>query len=587
MSVRKNCREGEKGINKNHNSEQHGTVEWWKKAVFYQIYPRSFQDSNNDGIGDLPGIISRLDYLNDGTPASLGVDAIWLSPFFTGPEHDFGYDIADYCSVDPRFGTIADFDCLIVEAHRRNIKVILDLVVNHTSHLHPWFQESRSSRSNPRRDWYIWRDGKGKNRKPPNNWRNNFFGSAWTFDEKSGQYYLHSFLKEQPDLNWRNPKVRKAVEEIMCFWLEHGADGFRLDVPHIYCKDQYFRDNPPFFRREKIKTGPRLLDRLFMSNVMKLLSLPELQVRKYNQHQPETHEVLRMLRTVLDHYPGTTSVGEIIADDPALIASYYGENNDELHMNFYFELLHCRWKAGAFRRSINRWEKVLPRGAWPAYALSNHDVVRAASRYGGGLKGKKRARLLAMLLLTLRGTPFLYYGEEVAMQEVKLPKGKIKDPIGQWWYPLNRGRDGCRTPMQWNGEANAGFSPAEPWLPVGPDFSLLNVAEQDKDPRSHLNFIKRLLQMRKSFPALQTGDYESLDFGSSENVFSFRRQAGEEKLLICLNFSSCRQEIQLLQRNNQYRLLLSTGLNGRPEGSSFQPFLFPHEGIIIEEHPGV
>jgi len=476
-----------------------------------------------------------------------------------------------------------DFDRLVAEAHRRNVRIMLDLVVNHTSYLHPWFQESRSSRSNPRRDWYIWRDGKGESRKTPNNWRNNFFGSAWTFDEKSGQYYLHSFLKEQPDLNWRNPQVRVAVAEIMRFWLERGVDGFRLDVPHTYCKDKYFRDNPPFFQREKIEKGPRFSDRLFMSNVMKLLSLPELQVRKYNQHQPETHEVLRLLRTVLDDYPGVTSVGEIIDDDPARIASYYGVNNDELHMNFYFELLHCRWKAGAFRRSIDRWEQILPEGTWPAYALSNHDVVRAASRYGGGLKGKKRVRLLAMLLLTLRGTPFLYYGEEIAMQEAKLPKDMLKDPIGRRWYPLHQGRDGCRTPMQWNGEANAGFSLVEPWLPVGLNISRRNVADQEKDPQSHLSFIKQLIHLRKSLPVLQVGDYKSVDLGSPENVYCFRRQTTQGKLLICLNFSSRWQEIRLPQSNKQYRLVLSTGLNGRTSGPFFKPFLYPEEGIIVEE----
>ena len=448
---------------------------WWKKAVFYQIYPRSFMDSNDDGIGDLVGIISRLDYLNDGSTGSLGIDAIWFSPFFTSPDYDYGYDIADFCAIDPRYGTISDFDHLLEEAHKRDIKIMLDLVVNHTSHLHPWFLESRSSLDNPRRDWYIWRDGRGKGKKLPNNWRNNFFGPAWTWDELTGQYYLHSFLKEQPDLNWRNAEVRKAIGEVLQFWLDRGVDGFRLDVAHIYCKDEQLRDNPPFYLRGRSRGKVPFADRLLISNIMKLLSLPELQVRKYNQHQPETHAVLKEFRRNFDLYPAVTSVGEIIGDDPAVIASYYGENNDELHMNFYFELLHCRWKAGAFRRCIDRWEEALPPGAWPAYTLSNHDVTRAISRYATAGDNGARARLLLLLLLTLRGTPFIYYGEEIAMKEAVLSKKKLKDPVGVRWYPLHRGRDGCRTPMQWNDSEYADFSKTEPWLPLGSDSETLNV----------------------------------------------------------------------------------------------------------------
>ncbi|MGB4444268.1 MAG: alpha-amylase family glycosyl hydrolase, partial [Dethiobacteria bacterium] len=316
-------------------------ADWWRKAVFYQVYPRSFYDSNGDGIGDLAGIIEKLDYLNDGTPGSLGIDAIWFSPFFKSPEYDFGYDVADYCEIDPRFGTLEDFDRLVAEAHRRGIRVILDLVVNHTSHEHPWFKESRSSRDNPKRDWYIWRDGVGPRRRPPNNWRNNFFGPAWTWDETTEQYYLHSFLPQQPDLNWFNPEVRRAIDQVIRFWLDRGADGFRLDVAHLYCKDEQLRSNPPFFRRDKVEQRMPFTDRTWMMNLFSLFSLPEFQVKKYNQHHPETHRVLKEFRKTLDEYPEKTSVGEILGEDPQVIASYYGSGNDELHMNFYFDLAHC------------------------------------------------------------------------------------------------------------------------------------------------------------------------------------------------------------------------------------------------------
>jgi alpha-glucosidase len=534
-----------------------GIEDWWKRAVFYQIYPRSYMDSNGDGIGDLEGIISRLDYLNDGTDQSLGVDAIWFSPFFTSPDHDFGYDVADYCAIDPRYGTLKDFDRLLQEAHQRKIRVMLDLVVNHTSDQHPWFIESRSSKDNPKRDWYIWKDGRGKGNHPPNNWRNNFFGRAWTFDPQTGQYYLHSFLKEQPDLNWENPAVREAVGEVIRFWLDRGVDGFRLDVAHIYCKDQQFRDNPSLLKGLNRVGGLAPSDRLPLANIMKKLSLPELQVRKYNQHLPETHNVLQEFRRIYDSYPGVTSVGEIVADDPDLIASYYGSNNDELHMNFYFELLQCRWKAGAFKRCIELWEKTLPAGAWPAYTFSNHDVTRAISRYGNDVDADKRAGLLALLLLTLRGTPFIYYGEEIGLKEALLPKTKLKDPIGVKWYPLHRGRDGCRTPMHWTAGSGAGFSTAETWLPLGPEVEARNVQVQQSDPHSLLNLYRKLIQLRKELPALYEGTYRSIIEGIPEDCFCFLRQAEGQTVAICLNFSPQQRQFTLSDWG-QPQLLFST-----------------------------
>lgn len=566
----------------NRKEQLDGATDWWKRAVFYQIYPRSFMDSNNDGIGDLPGIISRLDYLNDGTAGSLGIDAIWFSPFFTSPDHDYGYDIADYCAIDPRYGTIEDFDKLLEAAHTRNIKVMLDLVVNHTSHLHSWFQESRSSRDSQKRDWYIWRDGRSLGKKPPNNWRNNFFGSAWSWDNKTEQYYLHSFLKEQPDLNWSNPEVREAIAGVIRFWLERGVDGFRLDVAHIYCKDKQFRNNPPFFFRKKMKDGPRFGDRTFMANIMKLLALPELQIRKYNQHQPETHEILKQFRLLFDAYPARTSVGEIIAEDPQTIASYYGTNNDELHMNFYFELLNCQWKAAAFKRCLERWERALPDGAWPAYTFSNHDVVRAISRYKSSGNEDNRAKLLALLLLTLKGTPFIYYGEEIAMKEAKLPKVSLKDPIGVKWYPLYRGRDGCRTPMQWDNSLHAGFSGVAPWLPVNHDTEKCNAAAQEKDSHSQLNFFKRLIWLRKDLPALLEGNFTSIDEGVPDSGFCYLRETDQQKLIICLNFSSHRQEINLTRANGYNNMLISTN-PGRESGSiTFPLTLAPDEGCLVE-----
>jgi len=555
---------------------------WWKKAVFYQIYPRSFQDSNGDGIGDLKGIISRLDYLNDGTTNSLGIDAIWFSPFFKSPDFDYGYDVADYCDIDPRYGTLADFDCLREEAHRRNIKIMLDLVVNHTSHLHPWFLESSSSRDNPKRDWYIWKDGKGKGKKLPNNWRTHFFGPAWTWDEKTQQYYLHSFLKEQPDLNWFNSEVREAVGNVIRFWLNRGVDGFRLDVAHHYCKDKQFRSNPPFFIREKGKDRVKSSDRRLMANIMKLFALPTFQIGKYNQHQPETHEVLREFRQIFDVYPAKTSVGEIIGEDAALVASYYGKNNDELHMNFYFELAHCRWQAGAFRRCIERWERNLPNDAWPAYAFSNHDLVRAISRYDSDGNGDKRARLLMLMLLTFRGTPFIYYGEEISMKEVKLSKKQLKDPPGVKWYPLHRGRDGCRTPMQWNEDTCAGFSDVLPWLPVGPEIGRRSVAVQQNDPHSQLNLVRELIRLRKSLPALLEGSYSSVTEGVSADCFCYLRETDQQKVMVCVNFSFRRQEINPGSLNRESKIIFSTAPEREPQKIYFPLTIEPGEGCIID-----
>ena len=555
-------------------------VNWWKRAVFYQIYPRSFKDSNNDGFGDIPGIISKLDYLNDGTPQSLGIDAIWFSPFFTSPDLDFGYDIEDYCAIDPRYGTMEDFNCLLEEAHRRNIMVMLDLVVNHTSSSHSWFRESRSGWQNPKRNWYIWKDGRAGGKKPPNNWRNNFFGPAWSKDESTGQYYLHSFLNEQPDLNWANREVRDEIGQVIRFWLERGVDGFRLDVAHIYCKDQQFRDNPPFFYPRKKSGSGSCFDRTWQANFFRFFSLPEFQVRRYNQHQPETHHVLKEFRCIFNQYPAKTSVGEIIGDHPGQIAAYYGENNDQLHMNFYFELLHCRFKAGAFRRCIDRWEDVLPKQAWPAYTLSNHDLKRAISRYGNN---EARARLLLMMLLTLRGTPFIYYGEEIGLREAKLPKAELKDPVGKKWYPFHPGRDGCRTPMPWNNEPFGGFSTNQPWLPLSMSPARCNVEQQNSGEDSLLAFTRRLIWLRKGQTALLEGSYRSLTEGIPADCFAYIREDDpRNRLLILLNFSLRLLKVEMPGLGKAGELLLSTEPQREPGWINAPIKLSPFEGVLIK-----
>ncbi len=548
-------------------------VKWWQRAVFYQIYPRSFMDSNGDGIGDIPGIIQKLDYLNDGTPQSLGVDAIWFSPFFVSPQKDFGYDIADYCDIDPCYGTLEDFDHLVEECHKRGIRVMLDLVVNHTSDQHPWFLESRSSRDNPKRDWYIWRDGRGK--RPPNNWRSIFSGSAWQWDELTGQWYLHSFLSEQADLNWTNPQVQEAIHDVIRFWLDRGADGYRLDVAHAYCKDPEFRNNPPFWKRPPLDKQ-RLRDKVFFEKAIAKFGLPDFQYKQYNLHQPGTHAILRGFRRVLDEYPDAVSIGEILADYPEVVASYYGQG-DELHMNFYFDFAECPWNAAAFRRRVEHWLSLLPAGCWPAWTLSNHDRIRAISRYGKPGAENQQAKLLAMLLLTLPGTPFIYYGEEIGMKDPDLPKRLIQDPVGKKLWPFHKGRDSQRTPMQWDGSETAGFTTGQPWLPVGPELTERNVRSQEGDPASLLTFWRNMIWLRKKKPALLEGTYQA-ETEAPKDCYVFTRSIPEQKLLICLNFSRKARTISLPA---ELRPLFSTHnlLSKKPTESLT---LAPLEGCLLE-----
>ena len=428
-------------------------MHWWQTAVIYQVYPRSFQDSDGDGIGDLAGIVARLPYL-----AELGVDALWLSPIFVSPMADFGYDIAGYTDIDPLFGSMADFDALLAGAHARGIKVLLDFVPNHTSDRHPWFLESRSSRSNPKRDWYIWRNG-APGGGPSNNWLSEFGGPAWAFDERTGQYYYHAFLAAQPDLNWRNVETRAAMHEVMRFWLRKGVDGFRVDVMWHLIKDDALRDNPP---NPDYREGEPPYRRL----------LP-----LYSADRPEVHEVVRGLRAVVDEFPARVLIGEIYLPVERL-AAYYGRDLAGAHLPFNFSLLETPWRAPAIAQLIDSYEAALPAGGWPNWVLGNHDRPRLATRIG-----PEQARVAAMLLLTLRGTPTLYYGDEIGMRQSALPPDAARDPAALH-VP---GRDGARTPMQWDGSTFGGFSTARPWLPLAKDFTANNVARQRADPGSLLN----------------------------------------------------------------------------------------------------
>jgi glycosidase len=487
---------------------------WWQDGVVYQIYPRSFMDSNSDGVGDLEGIRQRLDHL-----AWLGIDAVWLSPISPSPMADFGYDVADYCDVEPLFGDLAGFDRLQDEARQRGIRLILDWVPNHTSDQHAWFQESRSGRSSPKRDWYVWRDPKPDG-SPPNNWQSVFGGGAWELDEASGQSYLHSFLKEQPDLNWRNPEVVAAMHDVLRFWLDRGVGGFRIDVIHKIAKDPELRDNPPHESGHPGYLGQQHI---------------------HDENHPDTPEYLRGIRRVLDEYDARMAVGEVFIVDPEVAASYY-VNGEGLHLAFNFAFLRAPWSAATFRRETEDFEAALPQGCWPDLVLSNHDVPRHASRYDDPVLGEARARVAATMLLTLRGTPFLYYGEEIGMRNVAIPDDQILDPVGIHIHPAV-GRDGERTPMQWSPESGAGFSEGTPWLPIGPDADARNVEAQREDPTSLLCLYRDLLALRRATPALHRGAYRSLE--APEDVFAYERRADASRVLVALNFSGGERRVKL------------------------------------------
>ncbi|MBN9388001.1 MAG: DUF3459 domain-containing protein [Chloroflexi bacterium] len=501
------------------------TPQWWQNGIIYQVYPRSFKDGNGDGIGDLNGITEKLDYFSE----TLGVTAIWLSPFYRSPMADFGYDVADYTDVDPMFGNLADFDRLVEETHKRGLKIIVDWVPNHTSNQHPWFLESKSSKDNPKRDWYVWKDPKPDG-SPPNNWVSGFGGSAWEFDPATGQYYEHTFLKEQPDLNWRNPAVVEAMFGTVEFWLKRGVDGFRIDVAQSILKDAEFRDNP--LRTDNAVAGHKPMGDY------------DTQVHLYDGPQEETHGIYRQLRQLIDRYSAEQPrmmVGEIHIFDVVKWAQFYGENLDELHMPFNFGLLKAKWEAQAIRETVDNLEENIPEGAWPNYVLGNHDEPRIASRIGPGM-----ARLAMLLLLTLRGTPTMYYGDELGMQDVKIPADKVQDPWERLTPGMGLGRDPERTPMQWDASPNAGFTGPEvtPWLPVSDIYEQENVAAELAEPGSMLNFTRRLIELRQNSPALLSGSYRAVN-GVPVGCFVFLRESSNERFLILLNFSDETATIQL------------------------------------------
>ena len=527
------------------SGEQALNVPWWERGVVYQIYPRSFQDADGDGVGDLRGIERRLDYL-----AELGVDALWLSPIFPSPMADFGYDIADYCGIDPLFGTIDDFDRLLSAAHDRGLKLILDFVPNHSSDRHPWFVESRTSRENSKRDWYIWRDPAPAGG-PPNNWISDFGGSAWEWDEATGQFFLHAFLKEQPDLNWRNPEVVGAMTEVLRFWFDRGVDGFRIDVLWHLIKAAGLPDNPanPDYHPS-------------MGEKFQLL-------QTHSTDQPEVHDVAAGFRALADEYGDRLLVGEIVLPLADLVR-YYGQDQPGVHLPFNFQLVEANWNARELRQLIEGYEAALPAGGWPNWVMASHDYPRIAAKLG-----QAQARVAAMLLLTLRGTPTLYQGDELGIEKIDIPADRVRDPKELREPGIGLGRDPSRTPMAWDGSPNGGFSDGEPWLPLHQDWPIRNVAAQSADPRSMLSLYRALLRLRREEAALSVGDFRMLD--CSMQALAYERSHGGTRLLVLLNLSPAICPIELPRGTGPGNLLLSTH-HPRP----FDGELRADEGIILK-----
>jgi len=513
--------------------------QWWQNAVFYEIYPRSFADSNGDGVGDLNGIDSRLDYLKD-----LGVDAIWISPCYPSPQVDFGYDVSDYENIDPMYGTLKDFERLANDAKRHDIRIIMDFVLNHTSPQHKWFLDSASSRTSAKRDWYIWRDGKAPG-VPPNNWISGFGGSAWQFDPQTGQYYYHYFAVGQPDLNWRNPAVENAMFDVTRFWYQHGVSGFRLDAVDLLFEDPNLHDNP-------MLEGKNELGDPNMEN-------------KYNDKLPEVHTELKKLRKVADQNDAVL-IGETYTSNREELKEYYGDHNDEIQMPMDFMFCEVnKLSANDFRTQIANAEST---GGWPVYVIGNHDMPRSYVRYGDGTHNDQIAKLMAGMYLTLRGTPIMYYGEELGMENNDpVRKEDVKDPIGIAGWPGEKGRDGERTPMQWNDSPNAGFSRAKPWLPVPESYKTHNVASELQDPNSVLQFYRHLLALRRHERALLDGDYVALD-QDNRSVLSYLRRYKNEAVLVVLNMSATAQRIGFNLSENGFPTAKVTTLLATSDSSS-------------------
>lgn len=520
------------------------TAPWWKSGVIYQIYPRSFQDSDANGVGDLAGIESRLDYL-----AELGVDAVWMSPMYPSPMADFGYDIADYCDIDPIFGDLAAFDRLISAIHDRGLKLLLDFVPNHSSDQHPWFVESRSSRTNSKRDWYLWRDP-GPDGGPPNNWISDFGGSSWQMDAATGQYYLHAFLPSQPDLNWRSPDVHEAMMSVLRFWFDRGVDGFRIDVLWHIVKAATMPDNPINADWSPDRTHR---DRL---------------IQTHSTDQPEAHAIAAEFRELADRYGDRLLIGEICLPNDRLARWYGTPESPQVHLPFNFHLIESVWNAEVLRQTISDYESSLPDFGWPNWVIGSHDAARIAARVG-----QAQARVAAMLLLTLRGTPTMYQGDEIGIGDVTIPPDRVRDPQGLRQPGLGIGRDRSRTPMPWDTSTFAGFSTAEPWLPINNDWPVRNVATQDTDDDSMLSLYRNLLRLRRSHAALSIGDFTLID--AAEDVLSYRRQHAGECLQITLNLGAKPQPLTTPGCHIDGEVLCST-LPMRPIDGT----LAPNEGLI-------
>jgi alpha-glucosidase len=525
-------------------SAQPANRPWWEAGVVYQIYPRSFHDGNGDGIGDLEGIRQRLDYVS-----SLGVDAIWLSPIFPSPMADFGYDVSDYCGIEAMFGDLEVFDALLADVHARGLKLLLDFVPNHSSTEHPWFVESRSSRSNPKRDWYFWRDP-APDGGPPNNWTSDMGGSSWEFDTATGQYYLHTFLKEQADLNWRNPEVRQAMIEVLHFWFDRGVDGFRIDVLWHCIKAEDLRDNPlnPDFTPE-------------MGEKLKVL-------QRHSAHQPEVHEIANAFRTLADKYHERLLVGEICLPLDQLMTYYGTPEAPGVHLPFNFQLFDARWDPAVVGEIIADYEAALPPGGWPNWVLGSHDAPRLAGRIG-----EAQARVAAMLLLTLRGTPTLYQGDELGIGKVDIPLDRIRDPQDLRQPGKGLGRDGARTPMPWSDERFAGFSTSEPWLPLNEDWQVRNVAAQGQNTNSMLALYRRLLALRRQYAALSIGDLAMAP--AEDGVLQYERHHGDQHLMVALNFGGQERQFRLPDTVTA-EVLLST-----VERQNSDSALAPNEGVVL------
>jgi len=532
---------------------------WWESAVIYQVYPRSFQDTNGDGVGDLAGIERRLDHFVD-----LDIDAIWISPIFPSPMIDFGYDVADYTGIDPLFGTLADFDRLIAAAHAKGLKLLLDFVPNHSSDRHPWFVESRSSRTNPKRDWYIWRDP-APDGGPPNNWISDFGGSAWEYDPTTGQYYYHAMLTEQPDLNWRNPDLKAAMLDAMRFWFERGVDGFRVDILWHIVKADTFPDNPP---------NPAWAEG--MADKERVLQL-------HSTDQPEVHAIAAEMRALAASYGERLLVGEIYLPIDRLMGYYGPAETPGVQLPFNFHLIEAPWTARGLHDLIDTYEAALPPGGWPNWVLGNHDRPRIATRVG-----EAQARVAAMLLLTLRGTPTVYQGDELGIGDVVIPPDRIADPRELREPGLGFGRDPVRTPMAWDTSPNGGFTMGDPWLPLHPDWSARNVSREAQDPASMLALHRDLLRLRRAHPALSVGAMTMIE--AEGDVLAYERSGEGERFIIALNLGSAPQRLRL-PASMPLRPVLSTvpsaqganaeALQRRNGSETIDLYLAPDEGLIL------